>query len=315
MKKFGKLEKVELRDIWPGGVTEFTYWLSQEENIQDLGKVSGMDLRVVEQDRRTDLFKEYILCRDTLTDNNVLIYNQLDLTDHYHLGQLLSCSSGLEAVNIIWIVKTFNKEHLAALNWLNRVTDESIKFYGIEIEIYKIADSLPAISYNILVKPDNLAFKAGKSASPQKLSETDLLQLEYWHGLKNFMEENNSFVSLLGTPPKSWFDTSIDKGKYFLSVVLIPQDNSLNISLNIIGEDAKDDFEKLSRIAYNDSLAEISKDLKWYKIHAKGGCTITLKSYADFMEKNDWLNQFAWFKENLEKFDKFFKPKIKQLFY
>jgi hypothetical protein len=87
----------------------------------------------------------------------------------------------------------------------------------------------------------------------------------------------------------------------------------LNVSLTIIGENAKDDFEKLYELAYEDSLIDISKEVVWYKLQANIRSVITLKTYADFTDRSDWTNQFAWFKMYLERFDKFFRPKIRQL--
>jgi hypothetical protein len=313
MKKFDKLEKVDIHKLWDGGVTDFIPWLSEEENIVELGNATGMELDVQDQEQNAGVFKADILCKDVLTDRFVLIENQLERTDHTHLGQLIAHAAVLEAATVIWITSVFDEEHFVALNWLNKITNESFNIFGIEIDAYKIGDSLPAPKFNVIVKPDGWTKQAIKPISSQKLSNTELLKLEYWQGLKNFMEANNSFVKLLGTPPKSWFNISDDKGKYFLSVTINPQESSLNIWLNIIGEKAKDDFDRLSEIAYKDSLIEVNHDLRWYKIHSQAGCTITLKTYADFMEKNDWTNQFAWFKENLEKFDKFFRTKIKEL--
>ncbi len=314
MKKFGKLEKVDLHELWYGGAADFTPWLSEEENIVELGNTIGMELEVQEQGQRVGVFQADILCKDVLTDHFVLIGNQLERSDHTHLGQLITYAAGQQEVTIVWIAKAFSEEHWTALSWLNRITDDSIKFFGIEIEAYKIADSLPAPNFKVVVKPNGWTQQVRKSVSQQKLTDIELLQLEYWQGLKSFMEANNSFVKLLGTPPKSWFNVAQDRGKYFLTVTVNTRDNSLNIWLNIIGERAKEDFDKLYEIAYKDSLVEVNQNLMWYKIQAKVGCTITLKAYADFMEKNDWTNQFVWFKENLEKFDKYFRPKIKELY-
>ena len=193
----------------------------------------------------------------------------------------------MEAVTIIWIAKAFTEEHQAALNWLNEINDQSVRFFGIELEAYKIGDSLPAPEFNIVVRPDSWIKTPKQSASSQKLTDIELLQLEYWQELKSFMEANHSIVQLLGTPPKSWFNVAKDKGRYFLSVNVNSQDSSLNIWLNIIGENSKEDFDKLCENAYKDSLIEVNQDLKWYKIRAKIGCTVTLKAYADFMERKD----------------------------
>jgi len=314
MKKYGKLEKVDLHELWDGGVTDFTPWLSDEENISEIGKVLGMELEVQSQEINKEGFHGDIFCKDILTDNFVLVGNQLERTDNAHFGQFLTHAARLETETIIWIASAFEEEHRAALNWLNKVTNGSIKFFGIEIEAYKIGESLPAPRFNIALKPNGWISQVSKPASSQKLTESELMKLEYWHGLKNFMEANNSFVQLLGTPPKSWFNVAEDKGKYFLSVTVNSRESSLNIWLNIIGEKANDDFDKLCEVTYKDSLVEINPDLRWYKVQANAGSSVTLKTYADFMEKSDWPNQFAWFKENIEKFDKFFRTRIKRLY-
>ena len=119
-----------------------------------------------------------------------------------------------------------------------------------------------------MVKPEEKPRQEEITEPAQKLSDTDILQLQFWHGLKNFMEDNNSFVKLLGTPPKSWFNIAVDKGRYFIMPSINLQDNSLNVSLTIIGENAKDDFEKLYELAYEDSLIDISKEVVWYKLQA-----------------------------------------------
>jgi hypothetical protein len=314
MKKFGKLEEIDPREIWNGEASVFASWLSQEENIAELGNATGMELEVQEQEQNNGAVHPDILCKNVLTDHFVMISAQLDQTDNTYLGQLMTSAAGLKAVTIIWIARAFAEEHRTTLSWLNNITNESIKFFGIEIKVFKIGDSLPAPGFNIIVKSNDSTKEAKKSTPAKKLADLEYLQLEYWHGLKNFMEENNSFVKLLGTPPKSLFDIAHDRGKYILSVAVDSQDDSLNISLTVIGEKAMDDFERLYKIAFKDSVAEISKDLIWYNLQANIKSVVTLKTYADFTQKNDWINQFVWFKQNLEKFDNYFRPKIKQLY-
>lgn len=313
MKKLGRLEKVDLLELWNGEDSDFTAWLSQEDNIAEVGNVIGMELEVQKQGPKSDLFREEILCKDTVTDQYVVIGDQLEKSDHTHLGKIITCAADKEALAVVWVASAFNEEHRATLKWLNNITGDSFSFFGIEVEAYRIGDSLPAPGFKVVVKPEEKT-RQEKTAEPvQKLSDTDILQLQFWHGLKNFMEDNNSFVKLLGTPPKSWFNIAVDKGRYFLIPSINHQENSLNISLTIIGEKAKEDFERLYEIAYEDSLIEISKEIVWYKLQANIRSVITLKTYADFTDRSDWTNQFAWFKMYLERFDKFFRPKIRQL--
>ncbi len=142
--QLGKLEKVDLRDTWPNEATNFTPWLAKQENLKLLGDNIGMDLEWIETEAHVGPFRADILCKDTSNDAFVLIENQLEPTDHIHLGQLMTYAAGLDTVHIIWVAKTFNDEHRAALDWLNRITMEGFHFFGVEIELWKIGESLPA---------------------------------------------------------------------------------------------------------------------------------------------------------------------------
>ena len=131
MEELGQLIKVPLREFWEGEASDFTPWLADEENISLLGDTIGVELEVEAQERNVGPFRADILCKDTLTDNWVLIENQLELTDHTHLGQLLTYAAGLNAVTVVWIAERFTDEHRAALDWLNEITAEGFSFFGL----------------------------------------------------------------------------------------------------------------------------------------------------------------------------------------
>jgi RecB family endonuclease NucS len=97
-KTLGRLEKVDLRNFWTSEAGDFTPWLAREENIILLGEAVGLELEVEAQEKNVGPFRADILCKDTSTDQWVLIENQLERTDHTHLGQLLTYGAGLNAV-------------------------------------------------------------------------------------------------------------------------------------------------------------------------------------------------------------------------
>ena len=140
MKKvdLGKIEQVDVREIWDKEDTDFTPWLAQKENIERLGLALGIDLIAEAEEKEVGPFRADILCKDEATDEWVLIENQLERTDHKHLGQLLTYATGLDAVSVVWIAKEFSDEHRATLDWLNKITDEKHNFFGVKIEILKI---------------------------------------------------------------------------------------------------------------------------------------------------------------------------------
>lgn len=311
--KLGRLEKLDLRAYWKKEATDFTPWLAQEENIQLLSDAIGIELEVQSQEESVGPFSADILCKDTLNDHFVLIENQLERTDHSHLGQLMTYAAGLDAVTIIWIAQKFTEEHRAALDWLNRITDDTFTFFGIEIELYKIDNSVPAPMFNIVSKPNDWTKQVKRSAASQPATDTKLLQQEYWQGLKDFLESAKSFVKMQNPLPQHWANIAIGRSYFHLSATVNSRDNSLNIWLNLTGERAKENYDKLREISYEISLKEVSKDLVWDRMEGRKMSAVMLKASGDFTDRGAWKDQFQWFKENLERFSNFFKPLVAKL--
>jgi len=311
--KLGRLEKIDLRTFWKKEATDFTPWLAQEENIQLLSETIGVELEVQSKEESVGPFSADILCKDTTNDHFVLIENQLEKTDHTHLGQLMTYAAGLDAMTIIWIAQKFTEEHRAALDWLNRITDDTFTFFGIEIELYKIGDSSPAPMFNIVSKPNDWTKQVKRSTASQPATDTKLLQQKYWQGLKDFMEAKKSFVKMQNPLLQHWTNIAIGRSNFHLSASVNSRDNSINIWLNIMGEQAKENYDKLYETAYEKSLTEVNTDLVWDKMDGRKMSAVMLKAQGDFADMNEWENQFQWFKDNLEHFTKYFKPKVAKL--
>ena len=113
--KLGRLKKVDLREVWKTEAQHFTPWLANEENLALLGDTIGLDLECEAVEKNVGPFRADILCKDTANDSWVLIENQVERTDHTHLGQLLTYAAGLKTVTIVWIAQRFTDEHRAAL--------------------------------------------------------------------------------------------------------------------------------------------------------------------------------------------------------
>ena len=155
-RKLGRLKKIKnVRDIWDKEDRDFTPWLAEDENISLLGESIGLSLEVEAQEKSVGPFRADILCKDTADDSWVLIENQLEKTDHKHLGQLMTYASGLKAVTIVWLATKFTEEHRSSLDWLNQITDDSFNFFGLEIELWRIDDSLIAPKFNLVSKPND----------------------------------------------------------------------------------------------------------------------------------------------------------------
>lgn len=311
--KLGRIEKLDLRTFWKREDTEFTPWLAKEENIQLLSETIGIELEVQSQEESVGPFSADILCKDTINDHFVLIENQLERTDHVHLGQLMTYAAGLDAVTIIWIAQKFTEEHRAALDWLNRITEDTFNFFGIEIELYKIGDSDPAPMFNLVSKPNDWTKQVKKSASVQTKSDTKLFQQEYWQNLKEYMEANKSFLKMQSPLPQHWTNIAIGRSYFHLSATISSRSKTLSIWLNIVGDQAKENFNKLYKLAYERSLLEVDSNLLWDKMDGRKMSAVILKTTGNFTHKSEWANQFKWYKENLERFANYFKPLIEKL--
>ncbi len=311
--KIGKLKKVDIRELWRGEATDFTPWLAMEENIAALSEAIGVELEVVQQEKSVGPFRADILCRNTLNEHFVLIENQLDRTDHTHLGQIMTYAAGLDAVTVIWIAKQFTEEHRATIDWLNRITDEQFNFFGIEIEAYKIEDSLPAPLFQIVSKPNDWARTVRTAATSQNLTETKSLNLEYWTAMKLYFESKGTFLKNQKPSPQHWSNFALGRSNFWMTAIMSVRDNFTRVELSISTENAKELYHKLKDKYEQESYEKIDPGLIWDEMPDKKVSMIYFKKEAKVNQKPDWKNQHQWFMDTLEKFDRFFRPRIKEL--
>ena len=150
-QELGMIEKVRLRSVWEHEAENFTPWLA--DNISLLGDALGMDIEVRAQETAVGIYWLDILAHDRENDRPVVIENQLGVTDHDHLGKLLTYAAGFDANTMVWVAGEFRDEHREALDLLNQRTGEDTQFFGIEMELSKIGDSLPAPNFKLVAIP------------------------------------------------------------------------------------------------------------------------------------------------------------------
>ena len=187
--KLGKLQEIDIRDVWPHEQYDFSKWLSSEENIQELGNVLNLSLTDVETEKYVGNYRCDILCKDEITGKVVLIENQLESTNHDHLGKILTYASGLDASVVVWIVASARDEHASAIEWLNKHTDDNISFFLIEIHAYKIGDSEPAPQFKIIEQPNDFSKTVKSIAKNKELNESQRCRLEFWTQFNDVLEQ------------------------------------------------------------------------------------------------------------------------------
>ena len=317
MKPLGHLEKVELREVWTNESSGFTPWLAQAENLKRLGETIGIDLELEAQEKEVGPFRADILCKDTTTDNWVLIENQLERTDHSHLGQLLTYAAGLEAVTIVWLAERFSEEHRATLDWLNERTDEKINLFGLEIELWKIGDSPIAPKFNIVSKPNDWT-RSVQRAAEGEITEHKRTQLAFWTAFRNYMEEKSS-IRCHKAYPQHWMTHSIGKSGIHLSSVASTSNSETNtddpeirVELVLDGKNAKQNFTALEKRREEIERA-IGAPLKWHNPEGKNMCRIYIRTNANFLDSKLWPQQQEWLRDKLETFFKVFAPMVRTL--
>ena len=316
MNSLGRLTKVELRDIWQTEAADFTPWLAQEENLQVLGETVGVDLELEAQEKNVGPFRADILCKETDTGHWVLIENQLERTDHIHLGQLLTYAAGLQAVTIVWVAEQFTDEHRATLDWLNDITDDTFRFFGLEIELWRIGESPAAPKFNIISKPNDWTRSVGQSArrlSDEALTETKALQLAYWTKLRDFLQQRGSSIRSQQPLPQHWTNFGVGRSGFHLASTIHSREHRLGVELSINDTRAKDFYNLLHEFR-QEIETELGAALDWKELPDRKASRIALfKQDSDPTNESDWPAQHQWFAETLERFDKAFRQRVKTL--
>lgn len=313
--KLSKIQKVDLRSCWGDEAKDFTPWLATDENIALLADSLGMnELEVKSQEEHVGPFRADILCVDTGTDRNVLIENQLEKTDHKHLGQILTYAAGLDAVTIIWIAETFTEEHRAAIDWLNRITDKEFNFFGVEIELIKIDDSPAAPIFNVIAKPNGWSKDVRSSqSSTEGLSKGKEFNYEYWSAFVDYMKNHPS--NLFHTPSAKsdhWMNIAIGKGGIHISLLLNKPEQKATIQLYMSDDADKTYFDALF-LHKDEAEKSIGVPLDWRRLDDKKASTIDIYKKGILNDSVKREEIFEWYREFTEKYIKFFKPLVKKL--
>ncbi len=313
MPELGRLKKVDLREVWSNEAYDFTPWLAKEESIVLLGDSIGLELEVESTEENVGPFRADILCKNTADSSWVLVENQIDKTDHCHLGQLLTYAAGLDAVTIIWVARLFNEEHRAALDWLNEKTDEDVNFFGLEIELWRIGDSPVAPKFNIISKPNDWSRTIKNTAAKAELTDTKRLQLEYWTKFLEHMENKNPNFRLQKAAPQNWLCFSIGRSYFQIVARVSTRGQQIGAYLNIWGPDRLKYFDTLEKEYSQEAEKEIGIELDWRRMPDKKESHVDLYHDCAPSDENDWPQQFEWLANAVTKLHAYFSPIVTEL--
>ena len=303
--QLGVLKEIkDLRKIWPHEALDFTPWLAEEENMALLADALGIEITVDETEAGVGDFHVDIYASETGTERKIIIENQLEDTNHDHLGKLITYASGKGANIIIWVVKRAREEHRSAIEWLNNHTDENVAFFLVETKLYQIGSSDIAVKFEVVEKPNDWV-KEVKAQS--KTSPTQQARYDYWVAFSEYAFEKAIFSKAFNKRKPSvdhWMSFSVGVSKCEINVCQIRKYNHLLVEW-YIHEDKE--MYRMFETHKEEIEQEMGITLEWNELPDKKASRIIAVLDADMDNKEDWKRQFDWAIEVALKMKKAFK--------
>ncbi len=311
-QELGRLSEVSLTDIWPDEAQDFTVWLSKSENLQLLGASLGLELEFVGREVPVGPFRLDILARESRRGREVAIENQLNQTDHRHLGQTITYAADKEAAYVVWVASKFTPEHRAAVDWLNQLASDKVWFYAVEVHAIKIGDSQTAADFRPVAVP-----KKWNGSSPVEAVSTTVIKHQAFFKPIVAKLEQEGFTLEEEEQKKGgycwyWFDHGHERLWYTLGL----DDEGAWVCLWTKGVDS---FSKRVYESLWEHQAEISEEiglqLDWYDPDSSDWPGVTLaKGNGSINDPQPALDETrAWMLETLPRFRDVFNPRLEKI--
>jgi len=306
MEKLGKLKEIKVRDIWQHEQYDFSKWLASEENIQELGDVLNLSLTDIETEKFVGNYRCDIIGKDELSGKTVLIENQLEPTNHDHLGKIITYASGLDAAVVVWIVETAREEHASAIEWLNKHTSDELSFFLIEIHAYTIGDSKPAPYFKIIEQPNDFARTVKSVSKGGELTASQEYRLDFWAKLNDYIDANGKPFNKHKATTDHWYTVAIGTSQAYLQIDLINKEHKIRVSLWI--PDNKDLFDSLYEHK-GEIEDEFGDALSWDRLDQKKASYVcTYIKGLDFKKQDNYPELMQAIIDTTVKLRTVFKP-------
>lgn len=241
--ELGRLEKIDLRAVWKHEALDFTRWLAKKENIALLSKEIGIDIEVIETEMSVGRYNVDIFAKDSESNRRIVIENQLENTNHDHLGKMIVYAAGLDADIAIWVVKDVNEEHKQAVEWLNDNSFDRINIFLVKVELWQIDNSSIAPKFQVICEPNNWA-KVLKQQSKENISDMELKQMEFWQGFVDYAKSKDKTYISQRPSIYNWYVIRIGSSDYKIKLVHNANSNIVRCLLEVFSEDVYKSLEQ-----------------------------------------------------------------------
>ena len=239
----GKLKEVDIRELWKHEQYDFSEWLSKKENIENLNEILGLTLIDISKETYVGSYRCDLFAKDETTGIKVIIENQLEISNHDHLGKIITYASGLDAKVVVWIVKEAREEHRSAIEWLNNNTNSNVNFFLIEIHAYRIGESDPAPMFQVVEQPNDFIKNNKSTNRDESMNKSQSQRIEFWNQFNNVVIERGKPFNIRKATTDHWYNVAIGTSEAHIDITLVNKDSLIGVELYIT--DNKELFDKL----------------------------------------------------------------------
>lgn len=311
--KLSQLVRVPLRDAWKHEASEFTPWLAETDNLNLLSDALGLgELELVATEHWVGGFKLDILCTDG-TDK-VIIENQLERTNHGHLGQIITYAAGIGARKVIWVAESFRPEHVAALEFLNQNTTEDLNFFAVQVELYRIGDSPMAPKFEVVVKPNEWTkVEREQARAVTSASSTKQRQLAFWTALVDRLAKTAAHIRTQSPRAQHWQQITLGRSGFIISCTANHRESRLGVEIYINNPESKLRFKQLFERRSEIENA-MGLPLDWQELPDAHACRIALwRPESPLSEESRWDEYLDWMTAHVVRMEAVFRPIIRAL--
>ena len=288
----GKLEEVDIRKLWKHEQYDFSEWLSKKENIENLNDILGLTLVDISKETYVGSYRCDLFAKDETTGIKVIIENQLEMSNHDHLGKIITYASGLDAKVVVWIVKEAREEHRSAIEWLNNNTNSNVNFFLIEIHAYKIGNSDNAPMFQVIEQPNDFIKNNKSINSSDTMNKSQSQRVEFWNQFNNVLVERGKPFNVRKATTDHWYNVAIGTSDAHIEITLVNKDSVIGVELYIT--DNKELFDKLYQ-KKDEIEADLGLELDWRRLNnSKASRIVTFikgLNFDDHSNYNELINK------------------------
>ena len=285
MGSIGRLTEVDVRELWKHEQYDFSNWLSKESNLEYLNEILGLTLTDVDKEVYVGPYRCDLVAKDETSGITVIVENQLEGTNHDHLGKIITYASGLDAKVMVWIVKEAKEEHRAAIEWLNNNTNNDINFFLIEIHAYRIGDSDPAPKFEVVEKPNDFVKRSKAKPEDSDLNKSQGERLIFWEQFNQILVGRGKPFNVRKATTDHWYDVALGTSEAHIAIDLVNKDG--NVVVEVYINDSKELFDNLAEHKEEIESA-LGFNMTWDRLDGKKASRI--KYYISGLNFDDHSN-------------------------